>query len=123
MLDVRPLNSRAPVRTETPRIRRLSPVEDKEMRRQQLFCNCDEKWQQSHRCKTHLFLIETKEEDELKSPVSEATEEYVEISVHALDGWANPQAMKVRADIKKEQIITLIYLGSTYNFVDNTITK
>lgn len=45
------------------------------------------------------------------------------ISLEAIIGIAQPQALKLKGHIKKQNIIVLIDLGSTHNFIDVSVAK
>ena len=106
--------------------------------------NCDEKWHIRHKSKgAKLFLLEeismevepralgvqlveiTNDEVLLepqgeiqRSGVDKCGIDPAEISLYALIGCPNSNTMRVRGRIKKQEVVSLINSGSTYNFLD-----
>ncbi|RWV77123.1 hypothetical protein GW17_00062096 [Ensete ventricosum] len=96
-----------------------------------LYWHCDEPWSREHRCKKGRLLMIEPVEDEDNEPSEvgleleeEATEEElqpVDYAVHALDGYSNPQMMKVGGLLKQQPITVLIDTGSTNNFLNSKV--
>ncbi|RRT41535.1 hypothetical protein B296_00039759 [Ensete ventricosum] len=89
--------------------------------------HCDEPWSRDHRCKKgHLLLIEPLEDveeevQEHEEEIMEEEEQPVDITMHALADYANPQTMKVGGFLKQQPITVLIDTGSTNNFMNNKV--
>ncbi|RRT65333.1 hypothetical protein B296_00000531 [Ensete ventricosum] len=75
---------------------------------------CDEPWSHDHRYKKgRLLLIEPLEDveeevQEHKVEVTDEEEQPVDITMHALAGYANPQTMKIGGFLKQQLITILI---------------
>ncbi|URE04495.1 hypothetical protein MUK42_34010 [Musa troglodytarum] len=89
--------------------------------------HCDEPWNRDHRYKRgRLLLIEPLEdmEEEVQEHEEEVTDEEqqpIDITMHALAGYANPQTMKVGGFLKQQPITILIDTGSTNNFMNSKV--
>nr|XP_023929288.1 uncharacterized protein LOC112040632 [Quercus suber] len=119
-------------------LRKLTPTQMDERRKQGLCFNCDEKYQAGHQCKggAKVFLlegfpianesssqaqlleledneVEVQVEQELGNNALEA-----EITLYALVGSPSPNTMRVRSKIKELGLVSLINSGSTHNFLD-----
>ncbi|RWW37813.1 hypothetical protein BHE74_00057019 [Ensete ventricosum] len=87
----------------------------------------DELWSHDHHCKKgRLLLIEPLEDveeevQEHEEVVTEEEEQPVDITMHALAGYANPQTMKVGGFLRQEPITILIDTGSNNNFMNNKV--
>ncbi|KAJ0037754.1 hypothetical protein Pint_22709 [Pistacia integerrima] len=46
-----------------------------------------------------------------------------EISLHALTGWTAPKTMRVRAKMGPHEVMVLIDIGSTHNFISNRLAS
>ncbi|RZR91310.1 hypothetical protein BHM03_00019397 [Ensete ventricosum] len=92
-----------------------------------LYWLCDELWSRDHRCKKGcLLLIEPIEdiEEEVQEHEEEVTDEeqqLLDITMHALTGYANPQMMKVGGLLKQQPITILINTGSISNFINSKV--
>ncbi|RZR86157.1 hypothetical protein BHM03_00013297 [Ensete ventricosum] len=81
--------------------------------------HCDEPWSHDHRCKKrHLLLIEPikdmeEEVQEHKEEVTDEEQQPIDITMHALTGYANPQTMKVGGLLKQQPITVLIDTENT----------
>ena len=64
-------------------------------------------------------------EEEVQEHVEKVTDEEqqpVDITMHALTGYANLQTMKVGGLLKQQPITVLIDIGSTNNFMNSKVT-
>ena len=50
----------------------------------------------------------------------DCNEEAMPIFLHAITGCSSPRTMRVKARIKKREMVVLIDSGSTHNFVDQS---
>ncbi|RWW14523.1 hypothetical protein GW17_00021700 [Ensete ventricosum] len=67
---------------------------------------------------------DNKPSEEGLEPEEEATEEEpqpADYAVHALDGYSNPQTMKVGRLLKQQPITVLTDIGCTNNFLDSKV--
>ncbi|KAL4183717.1 hypothetical protein AMTRI_Chr11g99670 [Amborella trichopoda] len=108
-------------------ITKLSPAELSECRPKGLFYNCNEKFGPSHRCKK-LFLIEgswsgDEDEDPTEIETTHNDAEVPEISIHAIPGVRSSQTMRVQGKMGLHQVIFLIDIGNTHNFMNNKIAR
>ncbi|RZR83922.1 hypothetical protein BHM03_00010638 [Ensete ventricosum] len=86
----------------------------------------DESWSLDQCKKGHLLLIEPLEyiEDEVLEHEEEVTDEEqqsIDITMHTLAIYANPQTMKVGGLLKQQLITVLIDTRSTNNFMNNKV--
>ncbi|RZR80798.1 hypothetical protein BHM03_00006887 [Ensete ventricosum] len=90
--------------------------------------HCDELWSRYHRCKKgRLLLSETLEDveevvQEHEVEVTDEEEQLIDITMHALAGYAIPQTMKIGGFRKQQSITILIDTRSSNNFMNNEIT-
>lgn len=117
-----------------------------QMQDRRMKCLCyfyEEKWQQGHRCvKPRLYLLQQTKvsnhgspemfEQKLKdlfglentsSDVGLVSIIYSSISLHAMVGTPNLRTMHVQGVINMKQVIVLIDIGSTHNFLDVTLIQ
>ncbi|RVW92516.1 Retrovirus-related Pol polyprotein from transposon 297 [Vitis vinifera] len=97
-------------------------------RRAQGLCfNCNERFTPGHKCQgPRLLLIEGHDEvqdKEEEAEISDNREDELEVSIHALTGWASPRTMRVAATIKSQPIMVLIDSGSTHNFLSDKVAR
>jgi hypothetical protein len=102
---------------------RLSPSEIAQRRKDNKCFKCEELFTSGHReHRKQLFIIEVvDEETEGLSP----DDGELTISIHALTG-IQPHAsrtMAILVSVNDAHLITLLDLGSTHNFIDNTTTS
>ncbi|RZR85802.1 hypothetical protein BHM03_00012841 [Ensete ventricosum] len=88
--------------------------------------HCDEPWSHDHRYKKgRLLLIEPLEEVEEvwehEEEVADEEQQPIDITMHALAGYANPQTMKVGGLLKQQPITVLIDTGTTNNFINSKV--
>ena len=122
-------------------LRRLTPAQINERRKQGFSFNCDDKYQAGCQCKggAKVFLLEgfplanepssqakllELEDNEVEVQVEQelgnnALE--VEITLYALVGSPSPKTMRVRSKIKELGLVSLIDSGSTHNFLDLSV--
>ncbi|KAG7588776.1 Reverse transcriptase domain [Arabidopsis suecica] len=101
---------------QTPK--KLSWEELKKKRSLGLCFSCDERYTPGHKCKQPQFFImegENEGDDEDDEKIGE--EEKPEISMYALEGVDTTSTIRIRASIRKQRLIALIYSGSTHNFI------
>jgi len=100
---------------------------------------CGEKWSPGHRCinkklytcqaekesdiasSVSDFDIEDKEEND--APITNSEEPMPKISLAAITRIAQPQTLKLKGYVKKENVTVLIDTGSTHNFIDINVAK
>eukprot|EP00253_Pinus_taeda_P028551 PITA_28551 len=123
--------------TQTLKVKKMSPVEMAERRKQGLCYYCDEKYSRDYKCKKPKFFridatdySSSEEDPPLEEP--EAVEEDNQkdnvpdepvISLHALVGISSPQTLKIRGFIKHRPVVFLIDSGSTHNFIHQKVTE
>ncbi|XP_026459657.1 uncharacterized protein LOC113360357 [Papaver somniferum] len=92
-----------------------------------LFYNCDEGFQDGHKClKQQIYMLDADDEESTQSgeespvetPLSPTLEEEVEISFHALAGNVSHNTIRIEGDSKKHPLTILIDSGSTHSFLD-----
>lgn len=103
-------------------------------RREKGLCyNYDEKWNISHKCKAHFFLLVTNEDDELplcdQTPEDPPADDHIpdsteaQISFKALSVFPAPETFRIMGTISKQQLTILMDSGSTHNFVQERVAK
>jgi hypothetical protein len=118
-----PATSAASINKSAPSFVRLSPSEIAQRRKDNKCFKCEELFTSGHReHRKQLFIIEVvDEETEGLSP----DDGELTISIHALTG-IQPHAsrtMAILVSVNDAHLITLLDLGSTHNFIDNTTTS
>ncbi|XP_042988692.1 uncharacterized protein LOC122316222 [Carya illinoinensis] len=121
-------------------LKKVSPEEMDEKRKKGLCFHCSEKWNHNHVCKSSrvYFLhgdpcesqevIESVEEleaqllPEQQNVLKEGSEE-LEVSIHAISGCINSNAMKLLGKIGSYSCEILVDSGSTHNFLDPLVVK
>jgi hypothetical protein len=112
-------------------LRRLTPAEQQERRRQGLCYNCDEPFVRGHQCKRVFYLEardftddnDTSTDHETVGPtaVEEGTTDAMAnalvVSLYALAGIRTTNSMVVPVMIKGERLLALLDTGSTHNFL------
>ncbi|RZR95709.1 hypothetical protein BHM03_00024582 [Ensete ventricosum] len=89
--------------------------------------HCDEPWSRDYRCKKgRLLLIEPIEymEEEVREHEEEVMDEErqpIDITMHALTDYTNPQMMKVGGLLKQQTVTFPIDTGSTNNFMNSKV--
>ncbi|KAF5447657.1 hypothetical protein F2P56_033191, partial [Juglans regia] len=117
-------------------VQKIKPHQMKERRDKGLCYYCDSKWNPGHKCqRPKLFLMEEVEEEDVVIEeekielVNEEVLDFVdnpnqpEISLHAIIGSISPKTMRIRGKIGNQELVVLIDLGSTHNFVDPSVIK
>ena len=120
-------------------IKRISPTQMEERKKQGLCYNCDEKWIPGHKCKSaKLFLLDFIDEVHEPNSSVQITEfeeitrnikfgmqhqEDVEITLYALSGTPTSGTMRVMGRIKQMFFVILIDSSSTHNFIDVTLVS
>jgi hypothetical protein len=115
---------------------RISQAQMKEIRENGLCYYCDEKYNQSHKCKfPKIYLIQSMEWKPGEKIVEndqclqgEEIEQGLldhlpEISLHAIFGTPTPNTMRLVGFIKTQQVVILIDSGNTHNFLDPSVVK
>ncbi|RWW80631.1 hypothetical protein BHE74_00011016 [Ensete ventricosum] len=106
---------------------KLTREELRDLLAKDLCWHCDKMWSRDHRCrKGRLLLIEPLEDmeeevQEHEEEVTDVEQQPVDITMHALANYANPQMMKVGGLLKQQLITVFIYTGSTNNFMNNKV--
>ncbi|RVW67435.1 Retrovirus-related Pol polyprotein from transposon 17.6 [Vitis vinifera] len=107
--------------------KRLGWEEMQKRRAQGLCFNCNERFTPGYKCQgPRLLLIEGHDEvqdKEEEAEISDNREYELEVSIHALTGWASPRTMRVAATIKSQPIMVLIDSGSTHNFLSDKVAR
>ncbi|RWW00590.1 hypothetical protein GW17_00036441 [Ensete ventricosum] len=70
---------------------------------------------------SRVLRLDLEEEDLKHEENMEEDLQPANCMVHALVGYVNPQAMKIRGFLKKQPVTILINTGSTNNFMDNKV--
>ncbi|KAA8534461.1 hypothetical protein F0562_031978 [Nyssa sinensis] len=120
-------------RPTIPTIRKFSPTEIEERRKQGLCFHCNDKYGPRHLCKK-LFILEACYPDDMVEDYGETIEfdeesamenidEAPAISLHAISGTHTPQTMKVRGTLGKYRVIVLLDSGSTHNFLKEDVAS
>jgi hypothetical protein len=117
-------NSRALVQVQN-----ISFTQMEDRRKRDLCYSCNAKWSRGHVCEgPKLFLIEEVENKEIEeadeadeATLMEIVEEESEISLNAIIGTPTPKTMRIVGWVKGQQVIVLIDLGSTHNFLDENL--
>ncbi|KAH9646382.1 hypothetical protein KPL70_024860 [Citrus sinensis] len=114
-------------------IKRLSPQELREKREKGLCYNCDQKWSNSHRCRSKfLLLLGTEDVDEAMGPpinseISDVVEETIITgdisSLNALAGQNTPRSLRLLGEINQQPVQVLIDSGSTHNFIKPAVAE
>ena len=120
-------------------IKRISPVQMEERKKQGLCYNYDDKWIPGHRCKSaKLFLLDfiyevhepnssvqitELEEITRNSEFGMQHQEDAKITLYALSGTSTSSTMMVMGRIKQKFFVILKDLGSTHNFIDATLVS
>ena len=101
-------------------LRRLSPAEMDERRKQGLCYNCDEPYVRGHKCH-RLFYLEVSDLDDhdplKESEAQDSNDMPPLISLHAITGIRTADTMQVKVGIGNHQFTALIDSGSTHNFI------
>jgi len=100
-------------------LRRFSPTEMNERRKQGLCYNCDEPYVQGHKCQ-RLFYLEVSDfdaQDQTSQDDQPAADMPPLISLHALTGIRTADTMQVKVRMGNHQITALLDSGSTHNFI------
>lgn len=124
-------------------LKRITPAQMEERKKQGLCYNCDEKWGPGHKCKNAmLFLHDCVEfmpnansgvhiteidsssgscvsEDALKCQ-NDMVEE-AEITLYVLSGTPTSGTMRVKGKVRGKSVVILMDSGSTHNFVDPSL--
>lgn len=118
-----------------PTFKHLTPAEMAARREKGLCYNCDEKWSNTHRCKSRFFLIVADDVDRLSEAQPQIAEEDVssdpvdtgtssaQISFHALSGHLALETLRVPGSVNGHKITVLIDGGSTHNFIQDTVAR
>ncbi|KAK9189840.1 hypothetical protein WN943_018439 [Citrus x changshan-huyou] len=114
-------------------IKRLSPQKLREKREKGLCYNCDQKWSNSHRCRSKfLLLLGTADVDEEMSPpinsnISDVVEETIITgdisSLNALVGQSIHRSLRLLGEINQQPVQVLIDSGSTHNFIKPAVAE
>uniref|UniRef100_A0A0A9D2Y9 Reverse transcriptase domain-containing protein n=1 Tax=Arundo donax TaxID=35708 RepID=A0A0A9D2Y9_ARUDO len=103
-------------------VRRLTPSEMAERKRQGLCYNCDEKFVRGHRC-AHLFYIEyddtTADEEDYSADAD--SQEDPHISLYALAGVEVEDTVRLKIRIHGIDLVALVDSGSTHNFIRDDV--
>lgn len=100
---------------------------------------CGDRWDPKHKCRSEdnsqkLYTCEAEENSEPEEEESEGEEEGTQntitednntpkISLAAMTGISQPQTLKLKGHINKENVTVLIDTGSTHNFIDIKVAR
>jgi hypothetical protein len=101
--------------------------------------NCDEKYFLGHKCKEQNIFMAISEdisEEDVETPLVSESPEITDInppsdplevepiiSLNALNGFSDPQTLKLIGYIKHRKVIILVDSGSTHNFIHRHIAQ
>lgn len=88
--------------------------------KQGLCYNCDEQYVRGHRCQWLFYLEVSDYTDDTVTDEEDTTAAKPIISLHALMGTQKEDTMQLLISIRGHLLTTLLDLGSTHNFLDNT---
>ena len=95
-------------------MRRLSPSELEERRRNGQCFNCDEKYVRGHnRVCARLFVMEVASRDEEDDEPEHTDDQQPQISLHAIAGVHTRDTMQVRVQLGRAMVTALLDSGST----------
>jgi len=124
-----PLALPAPPARATPtpsfegrQVRRLSPADMDDRRRQGLCFNCNEKYTRGHnRVCQRLFFLDIAEtddqEDDVEAALAAVNMDKPLISLSAIAGIRTSETMQIRINLGGASLLALLDSGSTHNFV------
>lgn len=109
--------------------RRLTDKELQEKRSKGICFRFDDKRNIGHRCikkELSVILIDENEEGDTdegstEPPMSPTKELTTEVSLNSVVGLSNPRTMKLRGKINDKDVVVLVDLGVTHNFVSLNI--
>ncbi|CAA0843145.1 Unknown protein, partial [Striga hermonthica] len=123
--NARPPGTFRPPATE---VKRFTEEEMARRREKGLCFRWEEKYTPGHQCKPN-FLIEFMDSDDEEPVIEEEGEvevdvlnDEVEISVHAMAGTKGLRTMKLPAWLKDRRVTVLVDNGSSYNFINATLS-
>lgn len=105
-------------------VRRLSPSELEERRRNGQCFNCEEKYVRGHnRVCARLFVMEVASRDEEEDAAEHDDDHQPHISLHAIAGVCTRDTMQVRVQLEQISLTDLLDSGSTHNFVSESAAR
>ncbi|XP_042979911.1 uncharacterized protein LOC122310090 [Carya illinoinensis] len=118
-------------------LRKVNSSQMDEKRKRGLCFHCEEKWNPSHVCKNLrvYFMREKIDEEEVNSleevetqsvpnsKILEQASEVLEVSIHAIAGGINSNAMKLLGRIGSFAVKILVDSESTHNFLDPLVVE
>ncbi|RZR85658.1 hypothetical protein BHM03_00012677 [Ensete ventricosum] len=108
-------------------LKKLTREELRDLSVKGLCWHYDEPWSCDHCFKKGYLLLliepleDVEEVQEYEVEVTDEEEQSVDITMHALAGYANPQTMKIGGFLKQQSITILIDIWSTNNFMNNKV--
>ncbi|XP_026439743.1 uncharacterized protein LOC113338565 [Papaver somniferum] len=116
----------------TTTIKKLTQEEMKKIRAQGLCYNCDEVYRKGHFCKgkKKIFMLqvensesqETEEEEDIfEEAVDSPVRPDLDISLHALNGNATGDTIRIPGVLNNHKVSILIDSGSTTSFIDSAL--
>ncbi|WVZ76818.1 LOW QUALITY PROTEIN: hypothetical protein U9M48_024749 [Paspalum notatum var. saurae] len=112
----------APTRLPAPTVmKRLTPAEMDEHRRQGLCFNCDEPFVRGHPPLLRLELADDDDDAETVEPALDTDADTPVISLLAMAGLHTNRTMHMPAMIHGKRLVTLLDTSSTHNFVNTDI--
>jgi hypothetical protein len=117
-LNPAPASNTAPAR----QIRRLTPAEMAERRRQGLCFNCDEPFVRGHKC-AHLFYIEYDDSitDDVTSGDDTHGDDEPRISLYVVAGVQAEDTVRLRIFVKGQELLALVDFGFSHNFIRDEV--
>ncbi|KAF5471969.1 hypothetical protein F2P56_008726 [Juglans regia] len=120
-----------------PPVRKVTSLQMDDKRKKGLCFHCDEKWNPNHTCKNpKVYIMQGDNEDKVEDnavlreeSVPETQEldlqdsEVLEVSIHAISGCVNSNAMKLLGRIGSFTVEILVDSGSTHNFLDPLVVE
>lgn len=105
-------------------MRRLSPAELEERRRNGQCFNCDEKYVRGHnRVCARLFVMEVESRDDDDGLEETDVEKPPQISLHAIAGVRTRDTMQLNVQLGRITVTALLDSGSTHNFVSEAAAR
>ncbi|GFZ10853.1 hypothetical protein Acr_22g0002510 [Actinidia rufa] len=110
------------------------PKELEEKKAKGLCFKCNERYTRGHQCKKkQLYAIDVddgeQEDYDQELPQDEGNEEVLEqesdlqISINALTRLVSYRTMRVQGFVKKKEVVILIDIGSTHNFLNQEVVR
>ncbi|KAK0581846.1 hypothetical protein LWI29_018689 [Acer saccharum] len=109
----------------TTTIKRMTPEELNERRRNGLCFHCNDKYSPGHNC-AKLFRIEAYWEEgdnDVEMEIEEEADSDPKISLHAMAGGHTSETMRLFGGIMGQSVMILVDSGSTHNFISSQAAR